>query len=104
MTDFDEADIAAMRREDPADLRRFMRDQLRAGQARKVAPPVVKPPKPPGYQPGAWPTGARPPDPPPNRHTEADWQHALDRYRLGHGSDTDPCHCGSCRPTTQEDR
>lgn len=100
MTDFDEADIAAMRRE--GDLRGFMRDQLRAGMNRKTAPPAVKPPPPPGHMPGAWPAGTRPPDPPPRRHTDADWLYALDRYRAGHGHDIDPCHCGSCPTTTKE--
>jgi hypothetical protein len=94
VTDFDAADVAAMRKE--GDLRGFLRDQLRAGRNRKVQQPEAKPPKPPGYQHGAWPAGARPPDPPPSRHTEADWQLALDRYRSGHGHDNDPCHCGGC--------
>lgn len=100
MTDFDEDDIAAMRRE--GDLHGFLRDQVRAGRNRRAVPPAVKPPALPGHRPGAWPAGTRPPDPRPNRHTEADWWHALDLYRLGH--DTGPCHCGSCLPTTEEDQ
>ncbi|MFE2497143.1 hypothetical protein [Streptomyces scopuliridis] len=36
MTDFDQDDIAAMRRENGGeDLKRFLRDQLRAGRARR---------------------------------------------------------------------
>lgn len=93
MTDFDASDIAAMRRE--GDLRSFMRDQLRAGRTGKAAPPVP-PPKPPGFRPGHWPTGTRPPNPRPTRHTPADWQQELDRYRTGQGHDNDPCHCGNC--------
>lgn len=102
--DLDPEDTAAMRRENGGkDFRLFLRQQIANGQARKVQQPEVKPPKPPGYQPGAWPTGTRPPDPPPTRHTEADWQRALSRYRLGYGHDTDPCHCGSCT-RLQEDQ
>ncbi|MEV6854779.1 hypothetical protein AB0M89_13330 [Streptomyces microflavus] len=93
MTDFDASDIAAMRRE--GDLRSFLRDQLRAGRTKTTAPPAP-PPKPPGHRPGHWPTGTRPPDPRPTRHTAADWQQELDRYRTGHGHDNDPCHCGTC--------
>ncbi|MFG3136067.1 hypothetical protein ACGFZA_07570 [Streptomyces sp. NPDC048211] len=105
MTDLDPEDTAAMRRENGGrDFRLFLRQQIANGQARRVAPPAVKPPPPPGHQHGAWPAGARPPDPPPRRHTEADWQYALDRYRTGHGHDNDPCHCGSCPPTTKENQ
>lgn len=93
MTDFDASDIAAMREQ--GDLRSFMRGQLRAGRSGKAAPPAP-PPKPPGFRPGRWPTGTRPPDPRPIRHTAADWQRELDRYRTGQGHDNDPCHCGNC--------
>ena len=103
MTDFNEADIAAMRKE--GDLRGFLRDQLRAGKSRTGQQPAVKPtPKPPGYRVGAWPAGARPPDRPPSRHTDQDWRYAIDAYRAGHGSDKDPCHCGSCPTTTKGTR
>ncbi|MEU0098202.1 hypothetical protein [Streptomyces sp. NPDC006267] len=91
MTNFDASDIAAMREQ--GDLRSFMRGQLRAGRTGKTTPPAPAP-KPPGFRPGHWPTGARPPDPRPNRHTDADWHLAIDRYRQGH--DSDPCHCGNC--------
>jgi hypothetical protein len=47
------ADVAAMHRE--GDLGRFLRDQIRAGQARRAKPPPVRPPPPPGRRPGAWP-------------------------------------------------
>lgn len=107
MTDFDEADIAAMRRE--GDLRSFMRDQLRAGVNRKTAPPAVKPPPPPGHKPGAWPAGARPPDPPPQNHPPAAWEGALDEYRewlttadhveLANRTDIrQKCGCAACTP------
>lgn len=91
MTDFDASDIAAMRKE--GDLSGFLRGQLRAGRTGKAAPPIP-PPRPPGHRHGHWPTGTRPPDPRPIRHTAADWRLAIDRYRQGH--DSDPCHCGNC--------
>lgn len=107
MTDFDETDIAAMRKE--GDLRGFLRDQLRAGQTRKVTPPVVKPPKPPGYRPGAWPTGTRPPEAPAQRHPPAAWDQALDEYRAWlttadhtetgrHTDNRQQCGCPACTP------
>jgi len=107
VTDFDEADIAAMRKE--GDLRGFLRDQLRAGRNRKAQQPEAKPPKPPGYRPGAWPTGARPPDPPAQRHPPAAWDAALDDYRewlttadhveLGNRTDhRQTCGCAACSP------
>lgn len=86
-------DVAAMKRE--GDLSRFLRQQIRDGQARRDKPtPVPKPAPPPGYRPGAWPSGTSPPGPLPDRG--ADWHRALDRYRNGEGSDRDPCHCGAC--------
>ncbi|MFD7861826.1 hypothetical protein [Streptomyces sp. NPDC059783] len=103
MTDLDPEDTAAMRRENGGrDFRLFLRQQIADGRARRTAPAAVKPPPPPGRIPGAWPAGATPPAPRPRRHTDADWLHALDRNRLGHGHDTDLCHCGSCPTTTKE--
>lgn len=100
--DLDPEDTAAMRRENGGkDFRLFLRQQIANGQARKTQQPTAKPPKPPGYRVGAWPAGTRPPDPPPSRHTPADWQLALDAYRDGSGHDNDSCHCGSCPPTTK---
>ncbi|MDX3329733.1 hypothetical protein PV405_34650 [Streptomyces sp. ME02-6979-3A] len=100
--DLDPEDTAAMRRENGGkDFRLFLRQQIANGQARKTQAPAVNPPKPPGYRVGAWPDGARPPDPPLSRHTDADWQHALGQFRLGAGHDNDPCHCGSCPTTTK---
>ncbi|MYX67294.1 hypothetical protein K388_05023 [Streptomyces sp. KhCrAH-43] len=107
MTDFDASDIAAMRKE--GDLRSFLRDQLRAGQARKSPPPSSPPPKPPDYQAGAWPAGARPPDPPPQHHPPAAWAIALDEYRdwLNTADHTElrnrtdnrqQCGCAACTP------
>ncbi|WP_405461537.1 hypothetical protein OG786_29130 [Streptomyces sp. NBC_00101] len=97
MTDLSPEDTAAMRSENGGkDFRLFLRQQIADGQARKTQQPTVKPPKPPGFRPGHWPAGTRPPDRRPVRHTAADWQRELDRYRLGHGHDNDPCHCGTC--------
>ncbi|MFE0692860.1 hypothetical protein [Streptomyces sp. NPDC058869] len=108
MTDFDASDIAAMRKE--GDLRSFMRDQLRAGRAKRTTQPAaVPPPKPPGYRAGAWPAGTRPPDPPPQHHPPAAWTAALDEYRdwltaADHIELTNPtasrhtCGCPACTP------
>lgn len=104
MTDIDRDDVAAMRSENGGkDFRLFMRQQIRDGQARRGKPTPVKPAAPPGYRPGAWPSGTSPPGP--LRDRGADWDHALNRYRAGLGSDRDPCHCGACPPpdkTTEE--
>lgn len=61
MTDFNPgleeiADVTAMKRE--GDLGRFLRQQIRAGQARREKPPPERPPPPPGRRPGAWPATA----------------------------------------------
>lgn len=101
-------DIAAMKRE--GDLSRFLRDQIRAGNARRTAPAKAVPsPKPPGYKPGAWPTGTSPPETPPQQHSPADWQRALDEYRewlqtadhpeLDHPTtQRQQCGCPACTP------
>ena len=98
MTDFNPgleeiADVAAMKRE--GDLGRYLRDQIRAGQARRTTPVKTAVPKPPGHRPGAWPSGTSPPGPVKPQPPGA-WATALDRYRLGADSQHDPCHCGAC--------
>ncbi|MEU1088903.1 hypothetical protein ABZ401_19070 [Streptomyces sp. NPDC005892] len=106
MTDFDQADIAAMNRE--GDLHGFMRAQLRAGLNRKSAPPAP-PPKPPGHQPGAWPTGTRPSEAEQQHHPPAAWEQALVEYRdwlttANHAELKNPhdnrqkCGCATCTP------
>lgn len=102
MTDIDPDDVAAMRRENGGkDFRLFMRQQIRDGQARRGKPAPVKPAAPPGYRPGAWPTGTSPPGPLHPQPPSA-WADALDRYRNGEGSDRDPCHCGGCDTTDND--
>lgn len=94
-------DVAAMKRE--GDLSTFLRQQIRAGNSRRTTPTrAAPPPKPPGHRPGAWPSGTSPPGPQPQRHTQADWDRALSRYRLGYGHDGDPCHCGGCDTTDND--
>lgn len=99
-------DIKAMRAEDGGrDLSRFLRDQIRAGNARREAPPTTAPPHPPGYRAGAWPAGTRPPDPP-SREWSPAWDAALADYRAyivatEHRDrlDEEPgqiCHCQPC--------
>ncbi|MEU0393854.1 hypothetical protein ABZ208_13925 [Streptomyces sp. NPDC006208] len=105
MTDFnpgrDEVeDVAAMKRE--GDLSRFLRQQIRDGQARRDKPTAApKPAPPPGYQPGAWPSGTGPPGPLKAQPPGA-WADALDRFRAGEGADRDPCHCGGCDTTDND--
>lgn len=77
--DFTPEDIAAMRRE--GDLSSFLREQLRAGRARREQPVIPAPRRPTGRPPGAWPTNATPVSQTPSRHTAADWTRALDEYR-----------------------
>ncbi|MFE9372288.1 hypothetical protein ACFYM2_21310 [Streptomyces sp. NPDC006711] len=79
MNEPDRDDVKAMRQQ--GDLGRYLRDQIAAGRARRDKPSTAPPPpKPPGYQPGAWPTGTRPPDPPPPQPPGA-WSRALEAYR-----------------------
>ncbi|MFD9564420.1 hypothetical protein [Streptomyces sp. NPDC059994] len=78
MSDVERDDIREMRQQ--GDLKAFMRQQIRDGNARRASPPAVKPPPPPGYKPGAWPAGTRPPDPPPAEWS-AEWDAALTAYR-----------------------
>jgi hypothetical protein len=100
--DFDVDDVAAMRRENGGkDFRLFLRQQIADGKARREKPAPVQQAKPPGYRPGAWPAGTRPPDPLKPQPPGA-WEHALHRYRQDEGSDRDPCHCGGC-DTTRHD-
>ncbi|TFI30110.1 hypothetical protein [Streptomyces sp. 4R-3d] len=106
MTDFDQDDIAAMRQENGgADLKRFMRDQLRAGLQRRDTPTVAAPPpRPPGHRPGTWPSGTSPPEPRPSAHTPAQWGAALNEYRAALMADDhtqlnsdQPCGCVTCQ-------
>lgn len=99
MTDFNPgleeiADVAAMYRE--GDLGRYLRDQIRAGNSRRESPAAAPPPpKPPGYRPGAWPSGTQPPGPLKPQPPGA-WAAALERHRQGANAESDPCHCGGC--------
>ncbi|TXS21407.1 hypothetical protein EAO71_27290 [Streptomyces sp. ms191] len=94
--DFDVDDIAAIRREEgAAGIKALMRAQLAIGKARREQPAPKPARRPTGRPPGAWPTGSRPPDPLKSQPPGA-WDHALDRYRAGEGSDRDPCGCGGC--------
>lgn len=111
MTDFnpgrDEVEnVAAMKRE--GDLGRFLRDQIRAGNARRAEPPKTVTPKPPGHRPGAWPSGTSPPGPLKPQPPGA-WAEALDEYRewltaTDHPELDDPaanrqsCGCPACTP------
>lgn len=108
--DFDVDDVAAMRRE--GDLSSFLRGQLRAAKKRSEKPASTPPPKPPGYKPGAWPTGTSPPETPPQQHTDADWEQALDEYRewlqtadhpeLDHPTtQRQRCGCPACNPRSE---
>ncbi|MFE9886828.1 hypothetical protein [Streptomyces scopuliridis] len=110
MSDFDEADIRAMRRE--GDLRSFLRDQLRAGRARRDTPSAPPPaPLPPGHRPGTWPTGISPPGPPVQRHPPSAWATALDEYREWLNTADHPdrldsgqiCGCTACTPNNPEE-
>ena len=103
MTDYepDIDDIAAMRRENGgSDLKAFMRDQIRAGQARRDSKPTTAaPPSPPGHRPGAWPTGTSPPGPPPERQIpDGCWDAAVRHYRNTEHHPDQPCDCGNCPP------
>lgn len=108
--DFEIDDVAAMRRENGGkDFRLFMRQQIAEGKARREKPAPRKEPKPPGYRPGAWPTGTSPPEAPPQQHSAADWERALDEYRewlqtadhpeLNHPTtQRQQCGCPACTP------
>lgn len=84
---------AAMKRE--GDLGRYLRDQIRAGQARRDKPAQKAPPRPTGHKPGTWPSGTSPPGPLKPQPPGA-WDAALERHRTGADRDSDPCHCGGC--------
>ncbi|MEV6547938.1 hypothetical protein AB0M57_04420 [Streptomyces sp. NPDC051597] len=74
-------DIKAMRAENNGrDLSAFLRQQIRDGNARRATPPKTVTPKPPGHKPGGWPSGTRPPDPPPAEWSP-EWDAALADYR-----------------------
>ncbi|MGW4050844.1 hypothetical protein ACWENA_08420 [Streptomyces sp. NPDC004779] len=101
--DFDVDDISAMRRE--GDLSSFLREQLRAGRARRDQPAVPAPRRPTGRPPGAWPTGTTPKPQEPVQYPPGAWEAALDDYRrwlttTDHPDRTDPnqtCECRGCR-------
>jgi hypothetical protein len=105
-------DVAAMKRE--GDLGQFLRQQIRAGRTRRTTPAVASPPPPPpGHRPGAWPSGASPPEPRVQRHSPAAWAVAADEYRdwLTATDHTDRldrgqvCGCVTCTPNpTEENR
>ncbi|APE21359.1 MULTISPECIES: hypothetical protein [Streptomyces] len=107
--DFTPEDIAAMRRE--GDLSSFLREQLRAGRARREQPVIPAPRRPTGRPPGAWPTNATPVSQTPSRHTAADWTRALDEYRQWLTTTNHPelmdqgqtCGCTGCTPPTQKE-
>jgi hypothetical protein len=116
VTDIDPDDVAAMRRENGGkDFRLFLRQQIAEGQARRATPDKpAPPPKPPGYRPGAWPSGTSPPGPVRNQHTAAAWTAALDEYRdwlttTDHPELDNPtahrqqCACPACTPTQTEE-
>lgn len=91
--------VAAMHRE--GDLGRYLRQQIREGQARRVKPPPARPPRPPGHRPGVWLSGTSPPGPLPPLPPGL-WAAALDRHRDGSNAESDPCHCGGCQPPTDQ--
>lgn len=104
MSDVERDDIREMRAQ--GDLGRFLRDQIAEGRSRREKPPVVAPAKPPGYRAGVWPTGTRPPDPPPSQPPGA-WTAALVAYReyvvaTEHRDrlDADPGQICPCPPCT----
>ncbi|QCX81189.1 hypothetical protein C9F11_38030 [Streptomyces sp. YIM 121038] len=90
-------DIRAIRGEGRGELRALMRSQIAIGRSRREPPPKPVPSSPPGHRPGAWPTGASPPGPPP------DWQIPTPVWRAAarhcsnqtHRPD-EPCDCGNC--------
>ena len=101
--DFSIEDIAAMRRE--GDLSSFLRDQLRAGRARRDQPAVPAPRRPTGRPPGAWPTGLTPAASLAAQYPASAWTEALDDYRrwlvtADHPEREDPnqtCGCSGCQ-------
>lgn len=103
MTDYEPEvdDIRDMRKH--GDLRRFMRQQIAAGRARrdnKPKPPVLKPP---GHRPGAWPPGTRSPGPPPEwNYPPHVWDAAVRHYRNTEHRPDQPCDCGNCPPPEME--
>lgn len=78
MSDVERDDIREMRAQ--GDLKAFLRQQIAEGRARRGKPPVVVPPKPPGYRAAARPPGMGSPDPPPSQPPGA-WTAALEAYR-----------------------
>lgn len=102
MTDFDEADIHAMRKQ--KDLPAFLRQQIREGLARRDTKPVkAAPPAVPGHRPGDWPTGTSPPGPVPLQPPEA-WAAAAEEHRAWMRAGSPPgqyrCDCGCTPPAT----
>lgn len=112
MTDINPEDIRAVRREDGG-LRALMRAQIDIGRARRTDPVKPAVPRPPGHKPGAWPSGTRPPDPPPPIHPAvidaalADYRaHVVAAEDRGVAADRiNPCQCPACQQLarTEED-
>jgi hypothetical protein len=104
VSDVERDDIREMRAQ--GDLKAFLRQQIAEGRARRDKPSAAAPLRPPGYKPGAWPTGTRPPDPPPPQPPGA-WTRALEAYReyvvaTEHRDrlDNDPGQTCECPPCT----
>lgn len=99
MTDFDPADISAVRRE--GDLSSLLRAEIAKGRAARLAPAAKSvPPAPPGRRPGAWPPGTRPSDRPPEVLPE-EAARAVAEYRHWVAAGSPPgdhhCECPACQ-------
>ncbi|MFC8009108.1 hypothetical protein [Streptomyces cinereoruber] len=112
MSDFDQDDIAAMRRENGGeDLRRFMRQQIAEGKARRQQPAEKPARRPTGRPPGSWPTGISPAPSQSPQHSASAWTEALDDYRrwlltTNHPERIDEnqtCGCPGCQALTRKD-
>lgn len=92
-------DMRAVRGEGRDELRALMRTQIAIGKARREPSAKPKPPAPPGHRPGAWPSGAQPPGPPPEaripRHV---WLAAARHLSNEIHRPDEPCDCGNCPP------
>lgn len=99
MTDINPEDVKAMRKE--GSLRDFLRLQITEGQARKTPARPAPALRQPGYIPGAWPAGSRPPERIAPQSPGA-WMAALERDRDGTQTGA-TCECPGCLTPTQED-
>lgn len=92
-------DTAAMRA-NPGDWREYLRSEMNRGRARRNKPTPAQAPAHPERQPGGWPPGTRPPDPPP-LIPDAEVQRALAEYRdwlaAGCPRITTRCECQPCQ-------